>query len=273
MRRIIVDSGSSIKPNEAQEMGIDIIPLRIQLGGKEYIDGFDIDSSLLYKLIKETGEFPKTSLPHLDKVEELFNSYLEKGDEILYLSLSSKLSSTYSTIAAMYVDNPKVRVFDTLSAVGGVRMLAIEALSKPELSLDDLVEELTQSRGKIRICAIPETLDYLLKGGRLKKSAWMLGTLLMIKPALGFVDGGIVTLAKLHGIKKGIAYVAEHPIEDHIDTSKPIIASYTESRINLDKVVELLKKKGIEPTGYDDLTPTIAAHWGPNAFGLIYMVK
>ena len=87
MRHIIVDSGSSIKPEEAKALGLDVLPIRINIGGREYSDGVDIDSSSLYKLMEETKQFPKTALPRLDLAEELVKGYVEKGDEVLILPI------------------------------------------------------------------------------------------------------------------------------------------------------------------------------------------
>lgn len=275
MRRIIVDSGSSIKPDEAKEMGIDVIPIRVMIGGVEYSDGVDIDSTKLYELMAETKEFPKTSLPHLDLVEEMVDKYLAQGDEVLIISLSSGLSSTYSAIASMLLDKKNVAVFDSKNAAGGMRILTLEALKMADKPMDEVIARLTEVRSKIRLVSLTATLDYLLKGGRLKKSAWMVGTLLRILPIISLdPDGKVVSIAKVRGLHGGVKWLCEMPLENgDMDLSMPIVASYTRSRVNLDKVVAYYESKGIKPTHYDDLTATLAAHWGPDAIGVFYCVK
>lgn len=275
MRRIIVDSGSSIKPDEAKELGIDVIPIRVMIGGTEYSDGVDIDSSKLYKLMEETKEFPKTSLPHLDVVEGLVDKYLSQGDEVLIISLSSGLSSTYSAIASMLLDKKGVTVFDSKNAAGGIRILVLEALKMADKPIEEVVARLGEVRSKIRLVSLTATLDYLLKGGRLKKSAWMVGTLLRILPVISLTpEGTVASIAKVRGVHGGVKWLSEKPFEDgNIDLSMPIVASYTRSRANLDKVMEGFAAKGVKPTDYDDLTATLAAHWGPDAFGVFYCVK
>ncbi len=275
MRRIIVDSGSSIKPDEAKQMGIDVIPIRVMIGGIEYSDGVDIDSTKLYQLMEETKEFPKTSLPHLDLVEEMVDKYLAQGDEVLIISLSSGLSSTYSAIASMLLDKKNVAVFDSKNAAGGMRILTLEALKMADKPMEEVIARLTEVRSKIRLVSLTATLDYLLKGGRLKKSAWMVGTLLRILPIISLTpEGKVDSIAKVRGLHGGLKWIAEKPLENgDIDLSMPIVASYTRSRVNLDKVVALYEAKGIKPTHYDDLTATLAAHWGPDALGFFYCVK
>ncbi len=274
MRHIIVDSGSSIKPEEAKALGLDVLPIRINIGGREYSDGVDIDSSSLYQLMEETKQFPKTALPRLDLAEDLVKGYAEKGDEVLILPISSALSGTYSSLCSLLSPYKGVKVFDTKQAAGGIRILALEALRHADMDLDSLCAHLEQLRRRISLISLPETLDYLLKGGRLKKAAWMLGTLLRILPVISLgKEGEVISSAKVRGLHNGIKYLSEKPIEEGIDTSYPIVASYTKSRENLDKVMALLKEKGIVTDCYDDLTATLAAHWGPNAFGLFYVKK
>lgn len=120
--------------------------------------------------------------------------------------------------------------------------------------------------------AIPETLDYLLAGGRLSKAAWMVGKLLSIKPVIGFQEGKVSVLSKKRGLRQSKKYIADKVKEDNCDPEYGIIASYTYNKMNIDDVVsmtELTIQEYIKV--YDDLCPSIACHWGPNAFGYIYV--
>ena len=220
MRHIIVDSGSSIKPEEAKALGLDVLPIRINIGGREYSDGVDIDSSSLYYLMEETKQFPKTALPRLDLAEELVKGYAEKGDEVLILPISSALSGTYSSLCSLLSPYKGVKVFDTKQAAGGIRILALEALKHADMDLDSLCAHLEHMRRRISLISLPETLDYLLKGGRLKKAAWMLGTLLRILPVISLgEEGEVISSAKVRGLHNGIKYLSEKPVEEGIDTS------------------------------------------------------
>ena len=119
--------------------------------------------------------------------------------------------------------------------------------------------------------AVPETLDYLHKGGRLSKASWAVGTLLRIKPVIE-LKNTVKVANKAFGLKSAMKFVVE--ALQNCDTNYPIVPSYTYSTGNLDELVskapEEYRKVMIE---YDNLDPAIAAHWGPNAFGFIFVEK
>ena len=125
MIRVFVDSGSSIKQDEKKHYNIDIIPLKILLGDKEYRDGIDLSMDYFYSQLIDNGLFPKTSLPSMDETEKQIMKYVDQGDDVIILPISSGISGTYNTFRLMFEDQPKVRVVDTKTAVGGVRILVV----------------------------------------------------------------------------------------------------------------------------------------------------
>lgn len=106
MIRVFVDSGSSIKQEEKDAYQVEILPLKILLDGVEYEDGVDLTRDTFYHALIEDKQFPKTSLPALEKVQEWVRQCLDAGDEVLILSLSSGLSGTYSAIRMLFEEEP-----------------------------------------------------------------------------------------------------------------------------------------------------------------------
>ena len=124
MLRIYVDSGSSIKKDEADKLGINIIPLKLLLGDKEYLDdGVDLSIDDFYHHLIDLNEFPKTSLPNLYRYEEEINSYTRNGDEVVIVTISSNISSTCNSFKLLFEENKKVLVIDSKMAVGGMRFI------------------------------------------------------------------------------------------------------------------------------------------------------
>jgi len=274
MLRVIVDSGSSIKQEEKEKYGVDIIPLHINLDGVEYLDGVDLAEEAFYRALTVDKIFPKTSLPSIAYVEDLINGYIKQGDEVIYLALSSRLSGTYNTFNMHFEGNEKVRVIDTKSAAGGIRLLVEEINKDRSRSLDELEARLLQIIPRIRLYAIPETLEYLYRGGRLSKTGYLLGGILGIVPIIAIEDGGAVAAGKKRGAKAAVKYILDKLDELEVDTDHSIIAEYSYTKDNAEGLVSLLKdeyKKLI--TAYDNLSPTIASHWGPNAYGLFFISK
>ncbi len=269
MIKIFVDSGSSIKNEERELYGVEVLPLKILLNDVEYLDGENLSMDVFYKALIEDNVFPKTSLPCLEDTQNRVEAYTQKSYDVIILTLSSGISGTYNTLRILFENNPKVRVIDSKTAVGGMKILVREANKFLDQSLDFIEKKLNELIPRIKIFAIPETLDYLHKGGRLSKASWAVGTLLKIKPVIE-LRHTVGVANKSIGMKSAMRFLIN--ALQTCDTSYPIVPSYTYNPANLDELIgktpEKYKNAMIE---YDNIDPAIAAHWGPNAFGFIFV--
>lgn len=276
MIKIFTDSGSSIKQNEKDKYGVEILPLRITLGDKEYRDGIDLTTEEFYHALIDEGLFPKTSLPSLGDTEAAVKEYTSRGDDVIIITISAKISGTYNTLKMLFADDPRVRVIDSRTAVGGIRLLVIEAMKHLEKGAEEVEKRICELIPRIKAIAIPETLEYLHRGGRLSRSAMVAGSLIQMKPltVLDSKTGKVGVIGKAIGLRRAMATLADSLNKYECDENYPIIPSYTYSRENLDTLIgmtdEKYHKQMIE---YDDLDPAIACHWGPNAFGYIFVSK
>ena len=275
MRRIFVDSGSSIKVDELEKYNVELIPLKILIGEKEFFDdGIDLTIDKIYQLIEKEEEFPKTSLPRLDLVEERVNAYTNAGDEVIIITISSKISGENNALKLLFEDNKNVLVLDSKCAVGGIRLIVDFLNRNKDIPFNQIEKKVDEFIPKIQIMAIPETLRNLLRGGRLSKTEWLLGSILQIKPTIGFKDGKVKVLSKNRGIKKAMKEVVSMLEALDCDTSYDIIASYTYNKANVDDLIQMTPDKYKEAIRvYDNLDPAIAVHWGPNAFGFVFVSK
>lgn len=271
MIKIFVDSGSSIKKEERELYGVEVLPLKILLKDKEYFDGENLSMDVFYKALIEEKLFPKTSLPALDEAEERVTKYTQEGYDVLILSISSGISGTYNAFNMLFENNPKVRVIDSKTAAGGMKILVREANKYLNESLDFVTEKLLALIPRVRVLAVPETLDYLHKGGRLSSAGWAVGTLLRIKPVIELRNTVSVANKSL-GIKSAMRFILSNL--EKCDTNHPIVPSYTYKTDNLDELISMTKPEYLaNMTEKDNIDPAIAAHWGPNAFGYIYVEK
>ncbi len=274
MLKIFVDSGSSIKQDEKEKYGVEILPLRYLMGDNEYQDGIDLTIDEFYKLLIEEKLFPKTSLPYLVEFETTVNNLTKNGDDVIIISISSGISGTYSAFKTMFEGNDKVAVIDSLTAVGGVKIIVNEINKYKDQPLDFIVDKVNALIPRIKVMAIPETLDYLLKGGRLSKKDWLLGSMLNIKPIISLPNGNVKVLAKKIGLKAAMKFITQSLIDDECDENYPIVPSYTYNDSNLKTLIKMTDEKyHKQMTEFDNLDPVIACHWGPNAFGFIYVTK
>lgn len=275
MRRVFVDSGSSIKFDELEKYNVELIPLKILIGEKEYFDdGKDLTIENFYALTAKEKEFPKTSLPRLDLVADRVTEYTKVGDEVVIITISSKISGEHNALKLLFEDNKNVLVLDSKCAVGGIRLIVDFLNRNPEIPFNKIEEKVNEFITRIQIMAIPETLNNLLRGGRLSKTEWLLGSILQIKPTIGFKDGKVKVLSKNRGIKKAMKEVVSMLETLDCDTSYDIIASYTYNKANVDDLIQMTPDKYKEAIRvYDNLDPAIAVHWGPNAFGFVFVSK
>lgn len=272
MRRIIVDSGSSIKLFEKERYDVDIIPIQLMMGEDSFFDGVNLSTEEFYSRLKDSSQFPKTSLPSLEETQKLVDTYISQGDEVLIITLSSGISGTYQAMKMLFDEYNNVEVFDSKLAVGGIRFLVEEARRLQDESMDTVIKKLELLRERIVIAAVPETLDYLLAGGRLSKVSWMAGKFLSIIPIITFIDGKVEVLSKKRGLKQAKRTLIELVQEHKADPNYGIIASYTYNKGNVDDLISGLPEEYKEQISiYDDLCSSIACHWGPNAFGFIYV--
>lgn len=272
MLRIIVDSGSSIKQSEKEKLGVDILPLQILFDNDEYEDGIDLEMDLFYHKLIDEAKFPKTSLPKMDYAEKLVDEYTKNGDDILFIAFSSELSGTYNVLSNLFRDHKNVRVVDSKNAVGGIRLLVLEALKYKDESLDIVYNKVENLKQRLRILAVPETLTYLLRGGRLSKKEWLLGTIIAIKPIISLIDGKAKVISKKRGLKNAMKHISELMDEYKVDLNYPIIAEYSYNISNVTELESYLKPEYKENISYyDEIATAVACHWGPNAFGLVFV--
>ncbi len=271
MLKVFVDSGSSIKQEEKEKYQVEIIPLRYSFGDEDYLDGIDLTIEEFYDKLIQSKQFPKTSLPNLADIEERVNQFVQNGDDVLILPISSQISGTFNAISKLFEGNNKVRVVDTLSVAGGIRLIVQEVNKHRDESLEQLENRIKKFIPRIQILAIPETLNYLLKGGRLSKVEWLLGSVLNIKPVIGIKQGKVKVIAKKMGIKNAMNYIVNALKELRCDSNYELIASYTYNKSNVEKLISITDEKYQKQiTSYDNLIPSIGCHWGPNAFGYIF---
>lgn len=271
MIKVFVDSGSSIKQHEIDKYNVEILPLKIMLNGKEYSDGLDLSMDIFYDELINNKQFPKTSLPNLNEAEERVMKYVNEGNDVIILTISSGISGTYSAMNLLFQDEPNVHIIDSQTAVGGMKILVNEINKYRDEHIEFVLDKINKLVPRIRVYAVPETLEYLHKGGRLSKIGYTAATLLRIKPVIE-LRKNVTVSDKTIGIKKAMIEIITKL--QNCDTNYPIVPSYTYGTGNLEELIERTEQKYkdimIEP---DNLDPAIAAHWGPNAFGYIFVEK
>lgn len=211
MFKIIADSCCDLSDNILKQHDIEMIPFYTTLDGTNYLrERVDISVADFYKRLKNEKVFPKTSFPPVQDYVNIFRQYLELQQDVLYISMSSKLSGAYQ--AAMNVSenlkdeypNNKVFVFDSkqVSLAEGLLVLHAAKLRDEGLSLSETLDALQKM--KTNLFATVDSLEYLQRGGRIGKVSAIAGNLLNIKPIISMDDGELISCGKIRGRRKAI---------------------------------------------------------------------
>ena len=269
MLQIITDSSSEISEEEAKELGIQIVPLTVIFGDTAYAEGVDMPKDEFYKRLPQ--EFPHTSMP---STEDFTQAYIKTGgDETLVILISSALSGTVNTarLAARDGGFSKVHVYDSLCTTAMLRILVEVAAANREKTAEEVIAILDELRPRIRLDACLDTLEYLYKGGRVKKSVAVIGGLLGIKPLIEIKTDGTVGMAgKTHGQRRALKALVEGYKQKQIDTDYPVYFLQTDTDAPTRVVMEEL---GLGENRIFRICCSVGTHIGPNAAGLVYVVK
>ena len=279
--KIIIDSASDISEKEAEELGVIMMPMEIRIGDEDYLDGVNLLPKQFYEKLIESDDLPKTSQINAFRFEEEFKKQTENGDDLVVITISSKLSGTYqSALQASSNFEGKVYVVDSLNAAIGERLLCQYALRliKEGKSAKEVAQALDEKKTKINLMAMLNTLEYLKKGGRISAMVAFAGGLLSVKPVIAVVDGEVKLIGKALGSKKGNNLLTKL-IEEKggIDFSMPygVVWSGLDD-VMLKKYVEdsahLWKDKTEHVPSYI-LGGTIGTHVGPGAIGVAFFEK
>ena len=278
MIRILIDSSADYSAQEAKAHNLELVPINITLNEKNYLDGIDLTKDEFYDLLTSTEEFPKTAQPSPQDYVDLFEDAKEKGDSIIYLSLSSALSGTFqsATLAKSMVEYDDIYLIDTLSATRAIRIMAEYACKLKEEGKDaaSIATELENFKSRVVILAAVDTLEYLSKGGRLSKAAAAVGELANLKPIITVTkEGSMAVPAKALGRNKALSTLTKMITEYQIDTTFPIYSLYAVGEENTEKLEQRLGKEGVRVTKRLQIGPTIGSHIGPGACGVIFVTK
>lgn len=277
--RIIAGSTSDI-PAKLKDRVI-IVPLTVSFGDKEYIDGVTIKNDDFYRMLENSEISPVTSQPSPAAFRERYEEVVRNGDTAVVLTVSSKLSGTYqSAMLGRDGMEDKIFVVDTKTAAIAEAVLCEYALRLVDegKSAGEIAEILEGERDNVTVIALLDTLEYLVRGGRISKTAGMFGKLLSVKAVITAKDGLIKPLGKARGIKNGKNLLAlQIDRAGGIDFDMPYLVGYTGTD---DSVIKQYLEETrniweghIERPNYVCMGSVIGTHAGPGCLAVAFFNK
>jgi DegV family protein with EDD domain len=272
--KIITDSTADLPLHIVEKYNLEVLPLLVSFGEETYKDGIDINLPMLLQKMSGTSEFPRTAQVNPQRFLECYKRYLDEGYKIVSIHISSKMSGTYQSacVAKEMLETNDIVVIDSLNVTSGLGLLAIKAakLKEAGLEINQIYEEIIKLIPHVKSSIAFNSLDNLVKGGRLSKTAGVIGNILGIKPILSVENGELVVTDKVRGNKKAIRTILDYLDSKKIKDGEESILLQVENKDILDTLREDLKEKRkafIEC----EVGCVVGVHSGPNACGVFFI--
>ncbi len=282
MSTMIFDSNGELWYTRAEELGLDYISMPYYIDGQEYFYdlGKATDFRKFYDLVR-AGNIPKTQALNPEDYKKFLTPYFERGEDILYISFSHRLSGTFQSLELAlrelkesYPDR-RCTVFDTnsISLGAGIQVEEAAKLRAKGASDEEILDFLKTFTDRVCVYFVVDDLMHLKRGGRCSGLAAVAGTVLGLKPMLSVgADGGLTVLSKIAGRKKAIRTLAEKVVEELTDESCSVYVVDADCPEEGDRLRDLILEK--RPNAHvvrQIVGPVIGSHCGPGTLGVIFV--
>ncbi|MCA1645096.1 MAG: DegV family protein [Chloroflexi bacterium] len=268
---IVTDSTADIPAARLERYGLGLVPLIVSWDGQTFRDKLDLTTADFYLRLRTSKSLPKTGAPSLAAFETAFRDQLQAHDAVISINLASRLSGTYAVArkAAESVDPQRISVVDSGSVSVCLGWLAEIAatLAQQGAPPAEIVAQLEDARGRLRILALVETLEFLQRGGRIGRAAALAGTLLSVKPILSVRDGEVAPVERVRTMNGALRRLVEL-----IVALGPLERLGVVDGDSVNNASEVARQLAVH---YPDLTidrgelgPVVGTHGGPGVVGV-----
>jgi DegV family protein with EDD domain len=270
--KIITDSLGDIPAEQAEKLGITVIPINVIFGNINYRDGVDLTTEQFYDKLAASKIYPATIVPPLGRFADTYDKVAEETGEIVVVTSSNKLTASYDTALLARERMKKkcrVEVIDSLSAImaQGLIVMAAAKAAQEGARLDKILEGVRNNIPRAHTRMAFGTLEYLRRGGRIGKAKTFLGTVLKVSPILGIRDGEVYPFAREHSRARAIDY-----LYDFADGFTKIEGIGVEDATTPDEADELANRLQSRFPGQtinrSRVSPVVGAHVGPRVLGV-----
>lgn len=274
---IVTDSTSDLRPDVIEKYNLHVVPLNILIDGKTYLDRVDLQPKEFLELMGNSAQLPKSSQPAPGVFKELYDRLGKNGDQVLSIHMTGGMSGTVeSARTAAELSDADVTVIDSRYISYALAFQVIEAAEMADQgkTMEEIVARLDHVRENTKLFVVVDTLDNLVKGGRIGKGRAMIGSFLKIKP-IASLDGGEYTpVAKARSYKQVVQYLMNDFKER---TAGKIIKGvglvHAEGLAMAEPLREKIIESGFTDIKFDYTTPVISTHTGIGAIGFMFYTE
>lgn len=267
--KIVTDSTCDLNDELIKKWGIIVVPLSISINGENYLDRVDISPKEFMEKMKASQELPKSSQPPAGEFLKVYDELAADGYEIISIHMTGGMSGTVrSAESAAQMTSAKVNVVDSRFISKGLAFQVLEAarMATDGKSAEEIITRLDVIREQTRLFVVVDTLENLVKGGRIGKGKAMIGSLLNIKPIASLEGGEYTPVSKARSHSQVVKYLRNQFAADtEGKTIKGVGLTHAEGK----GLAEKIKAAVLETSGYDDFTieettPIVSTHTGPD---------
>lgn len=274
--KIITDSTADLSKELYDKHNIEVLPLLISFGEESYLDGVEIDSEKVFERIEQDDILPTTAQVTPNRFMEAYKKYLDEGYKIISIHMSSAMSGTYQSacIAKDSLESDDIVIIDSRNVTSALGILVLKAVKLKEKGYDifEIETELNKIKDNVELSVCFESLEYLVRGGRISKTAGIVGSVLGIKLILEIKDGLMSVKDKIRGTKKAIKKIISDLENANLDEEVPVILIDVDNIEIKDALREYMKENKVDfiecPVG-----STVSIHSGPRCCGLVFLTK
>ncbi len=270
--KIVTDSLSDITSDIAEGLGITVVPLTVFFGKESFLDRVTITTDEFYYRLTHNAVWPTTTQPPPGDFLDVYNKLAEETNEILVVTLSTKLSGTYESALnakGLVEKECRIEVIDSLTVAMGLGLIVIAAAKAAQsgAKLDELTALVRRAMTRSNFIAYFDTLKYLAKGGRIGKAQGLLGSLLSVKPLLTVKDGEIAPLTRVRSLGAGMDYL--YNFITGFSNIEELAVEHTTAPDEADKLVERLSSTFPKERIYrSTVSPVLGVYGGPGAMAV-----
>lgn len=251
---------------------------KIMMQGQEYIDNVNITAEDFYNTLRSNPDLiPSTAQASTGEIVEIFEKLAAQGyTDIITIPISSKMSGTFqNTVLAGSMVEDKVRVHSidskSVTYAQGYFTLVAKRMADAGKSVADIKAEIARLREGTNIYFAVDTVDYLIKNGRLSRTKGFFANILKIKPILNIdEDGQIYSFEKIKTTSKAHQRLIELIKEETAGKDVVIFIAHADAKKYLPEFEEAFKGQNVQII---PLSPVIGCHTGPDAIGMGYIPK
>ena len=273
---VVLDSTADLSDPASRHPNWRLVPLYVRFGDEMLRDHVDLTAAEFYERLRSTSIQPATSQPTPGDFQEAFEA-LAEFEHIVCITVSAKLSGTFDSarLAAEAIAGDKILLVDSASASAGIVILAKSIQRRLALgtSEDEIKSVAERFRREADLRFTVDTLDYLVRGGRIGKAAGLVGQLLNVKPILTIRDGEVEPVKRVRGGAKAFAEFEQALLagsED--DPSWHLAVAHADAEADADRIVAMIRR--VRPSATLDLVttlgPVVGTHGGPGTLGLFW---